>query len=84
MLTGQARLDNMREGAVVFGLFAVALAVWLFTAIRTGRTLYIERTSLPRMVDRQGDPVGYWAMIVSISLLDVGAIGGAFYLLFSK
>ena len=59
MLTGQARIDNMREGAAFFGFLAFVTAIWLFSAIKTGKTLYISRWSLPRMVERQGDPVGY-------------------------
>ena len=68
----------------MFGLIALALAVWLFVALHTGRTLYISGRSLPRMVERRSDPASFWGQIAAIGLLLAGAIVGTIYLAISN
>jgi hypothetical protein len=69
VLTGQARLDDNREGTLMLVVLTLALAFWLFTALRTGRTFDVSSYRLPRMVDRQSDPLGFWSMIVFIGFV---------------
>ena len=68
----------------MFGLIALALAVWLFVALRTGKTIYVTKVSLPRMVERSSDPSSYWGQIAAIGLMLSGAIVGAIYLAISN
>lgn len=84
MLTGQARLDNMREGAYVFGAFAVASVVWLVFAVRAGRVLVISRARLPYVADRKSDPTGFWSMIAFICFLVLLFAWGSVYLAYSS
>ena len=84
MLTGQTRIDNMREGAALFGVLSLLAAIWLFSAIKTGRTLYISRWSFPRMVERHSDPVGFWAMVATICAVTLILLVGAIALLISN
>ena len=62
-------LSNMDQLRLFLVAFAAGLAVWIIVALRTGRTLWLSRTSLPRMVDRKTTPLGYWSMVVCLCAL---------------
>jgi hypothetical protein len=56
--------NNTRARLFAFGL-AGLFALWNAAALITGRTLWLSRTSLPRIVNRKTDAVGYWGMFVA-------------------
>jgi hypothetical protein len=72
---------NLAVTAIAFGVVAAGAAAWLFVALRTGRTLYVSRMSAPRMIERRSDPVGYWAMIVTLCFVTAFFAGGVVWLL---
>jgi hypothetical protein len=53
----------------VMGILIVGLSVWIIHALATGRTLWLSRTSMPRIVSRGVDPIGYWGMVVANSAI---------------
>ena len=62
-------LNPNSQLAILFGSIAVALGVWFFTALRTGKALFISHTSIPRMVDRQTDTIAFWSMTACVGVL---------------
>ena len=83
-LTGQAQIENLRGGAAILGVLALATSAWLFRALKRGRTLYLSKFEPPHVVDRRSDPLSYWAMIVAISMVLLFLIVGAVWLLISN
>jgi hypothetical protein len=74
-------MDANRQLAILFGVAAAILAAWISVALKTGKTIWLSRMSMPRIVSRSdpnlGPRMGYWSMIACLSALCVASVATA-------